>query len=120
MSKPAFEDIFAFSGRRNRKSYILYMIGMVALAVVVYGIAALLAAATHVCAILVLAWLVMIPLAISGWAVMSQRCRDFGWSGWAVLITLIPFIGGLFAIALLFIPGDEGTNRYGPTQIQAG
>ena len=73
MSKPAFEDIFVFSGRRNRKSYILYMIGMVALAVVVYGIAAMLAAATHVWAILVLAWLVMIPLAISGWAVMSQR-----------------------------------------------
>ena len=30
MSKPAFEDIFAFSGRRNRKSDILHMIGMVA------------------------------------------------------------------------------------------
>ncbi|MGC8469666.1 MAG: DUF805 domain-containing protein, partial [Acetobacteraceae bacterium] len=65
------------------------------------------------------AWLVMIPLAVSGWAVMGQRCRDFGWTGWAVLITLIPFIGGLFAIALLFIPGDEGTNRYGPSPIGA-
>ena len=117
MSKPAFEDIFVFSGRRNRKSYILYMIGMVALAVVVYGIAALLAAATHVWAILVLAWLVMIPLAISGWAVMSQRCRDFGWTGWAVLLTLIPAVGWIFALAILFIPGNVGPNRYGPDPI---
>ena len=28
MSKPVFEDLFAFSGRRNRKSYNLYQVAM--------------------------------------------------------------------------------------------
>ncbi len=119
MSKPAFEDIFAFSGRRNRKSYLLYGIAMFVALLVIWGIAFAIASALHAYVIVAISYIIMIPVAISGWAVASQRCRDFGWSGWAVLITLIPFVGFLFAIALLFIPGTVGTNQYGPDPLGA-
>ncbi len=48
MSKPAFEDIFAFAGRRNRKSYILYGLGVLAGGFVVYAVVGVIAAIAHV------------------------------------------------------------------------
>lgn len=57
--------------------------------------------------------LLFVPVTVSSWAVGGQRCRDFGWTGWAVLLTMIPYIGLLFAVALMVIPGTVGDNRYG-------
>jgi uncharacterized membrane protein YhaH (DUF805 family) len=118
MSKPVTEDLFSFSGRRNRKSYILASL-LLMLLLVVWGIAAAIAGAnanddTVSTIPLVIAGIMSIPAAVAGWALGSQRCRDFGWTGWAVLITLIPYVGAIFGIAIMFIPGTQGPNRYGP------
>jgi len=53
-------------------------------------------------------------LGVSSWEVAAPRCRDFGWTGWAALITIVPYLGWAFALALYFIPGTLGYNRYGP------
>jgi uncharacterized membrane protein YhaH (DUF805 family) len=114
MSKPVFEGLFKFSGRRNRKSYVLFALLLTVVLCAIWGIAITLAAGNEEYTMLVVAGLATIPLAISGWAVAAQRCRDFGWTGWAVLLTLVPYLGGLFGIAIVFIPGNVGANRYGP------
>jgi uncharacterized membrane protein YhaH (DUF805 family) len=72
------------------------------LAAVATRIDAVVIGAAAICAVAFLA------LAVSGWAVSGQRCRDFGWTGWAALITIVPYVGWIFAIALLFIPGTDG------------
>jgi uncharacterized membrane protein YhaH (DUF805 family) len=113
MSKPVTEDLFSFSGRRNRKSYILAALLLTAVALVVWSVAMVIVYASNSYLPVVLAGLLSIPMAISSWALASQRCRDFGWTGWAVLLTLIPYVGWLFAIAIMFVPGNQGTNRYG-------
>lgn len=113
MSKPAFSDLFVASGRRNRKSYVLfslawwmlYIVAMAVLGIVSSGSPGLVA---------VLFWVVAIGLAIPFCFVGAQRCRDFGWTGWAIFITLIPVVGVVIYIGLCFIPGDVGDNRYGP------
>ena len=64
--------------------------------------------------VFVIVGLVCLPLFVSSWALGSQRCRDFGWTGWAMLLTLIPYVGWIFAVAIMFIPGTLGPNRYGP------
>ncbi|MBE1291605.1 MAG: DUF805 domain-containing protein [Rhodobacteraceae bacterium] len=112
MSKPAFEDIFTFSGRRNRKSYIIYTLTIFILMLVVSAIIVALSAATGGLGIVL--FVLVLPLMISSWAVASQRCRDFGWTGWAVLLGLIPYAGLIFYIALMVVPGTQGENRYGP------
>ena len=43
MSKPAFEGILTFSGRRNRLSYLLYLIACSAALIVIWGVGGLLA-----------------------------------------------------------------------------
>ena len=123
MSKPIFEDPFRFSGRRNRKSYILYSLAIFAALVGVivsldrpiatgpYGEPAF--DVGH----LALMGLAFILFVVSSGAVGAQRCRDFGWSGWAILITLIPYVGPAFVLALWFIPRTPGDNRYGDDPI---
>ena len=42
-----------------------------------------------------------------------RRLHDTGKSGWWVLISLVPFVGGIVLIVLLAQP-SEGPNSYGP------
>lgn len=111
MSKPVFEDLFTFSGRRNRKSYLLYCIAMLCVSLVSVLVIAGIGAATG--GIGFILYLLLVPFVVSSWAVGGQRCRDFGWTGWAVLLTMIPYVGLLFAIGFMVVPGSQGENRYG-------
>ena len=128
MSKPVFQDVFRLSGRRNRKSYFLFALSAFTLMAVV----ALLAVAQmgmlrsgdmskHMAELgmggMAIVGVVLLAISVAGWLVAAQRCRDFGWTGWAVLINLIPYVGWLFGVALLFIPGTYGPNRYGPDPV---
>ena len=63
--------------------------------------------------VLIFLFLAFLVLAVSSCMVGAQRCRDFGWTGWAILLTAVPVLGFVFAISLWFIPGDRGDNLYG-------
>lgn len=112
MSKPVFEDLFNFSCRRNRQSYILLQLAsLVALTVL-----------TIVGAIIgefgvVLAVVGALALVVINWAAASQRIRDFGHSGVWSLVILIPYVGAVASLALWFVPSSEGENKYGPSCI---
>ncbi|MBS4044948.1 MAG: DUF805 domain-containing protein [Alphaproteobacteria bacterium] len=111
MSKPVFSDLFRLSGRRNRKSYFMFLIAVVAVQVGLTVIGGVVSASDVLVGVVLLAhFMLAIPFAI----VAAQRCRDFGWTGWAVLIALIPIVGAIFGLAIIFIPGTLGPNRYGP------
>ena len=121
MSKPVMSDLFKFSGRRNRKSYVLFLLAAIAVQIVVGIVVAAMGgvgAEEMSVGAMIVAVPVMIVLAVMSLAVGSQRCRDFGWTGWAMLLVLVPFIGFLFALAIIFIPGNQGENRYGPDPLQ--
>ncbi len=120
MSKPVFDDLFTFRGRRNRKSYFLYALavfGLWLLFAILFIVPAASKSDSGMAAMAVVGFLLLVPTAISSWAVGGQRCRDFGWTAWAVLLTAIPYIGILFAIAFMVIPGNVGDNRYGPDPV---
>jgi len=117
MSKPVLEDLFKFSGRRNRQSYILLQ--LVSVAVVFLGlgfVTAVTLAAPTVGAIFGFVGVVgLVAVAVANWAAASQRIRDFGQSGVWALVLLIPYLGFAFSLALWFIPSSEGENKYGPS-----
>ena len=120
MSKPVFEDCFAFRGRRNRKSYFLFSLAMTVVSAVLLIPLTVTGAAQieTLTGILVLVALVAaVPLLWASLAVGTQRCRDFGWTGWAVLLTAVPLVGWVFALVMVFVPGTAGHNRYGPDPI---
>lgn len=113
MSKPVFSDLFTLSGRRNRQSYFLYLLAYTVILGLIWGVAGISAAADKSVGLLIVAVVLTLAASVSAWIVAAQRCRDFGWTGWATLITLIPFVGWIFAIAIIFVPGTLGANRYG-------
>ena len=43
-----------------------------------------------------------------------QRLHDIGWSGWLVLLNFVPFVNIVFPFLMLFMPGTQGPNRFGP------
>ena len=110
MSKPVFEDLFTFEGRRNRLSYNLFNLSLVALWGGIYLLT--LTPLFHLSGAAAIALLLVIPLgiatAIASIAVGAQRCRDIGWPGVIVLI------GGPIVYPLAFLEGTAGDNDYGP------
>jgi uncharacterized membrane protein YhaH (DUF805 family) len=63
-------------------------------------------------------WLALVGL-LFAWiklAVLVKRWHDRDKSGWWVLIALVPIIGPIWqGIECFFLPGTEGSNRYGPS-----
>jgi uncharacterized membrane protein YhaH (DUF805 family) len=122
MSKPVFQDVFKFSGRRNRQSYIYLLLSQIG-ALIGLSIVAMIATAM-IASVAPLAYLLLIAVVagfvavcVSGWANGSQRIRDFGHSGVWILLTLIPYVGWIVSLAIMFIPSNEGDNRYGASCI---
>ena len=119
MSKPVFEDLFKFSGRRNRQSFIyLQLATLVAIFLGIGMITAITFAAPAVGGVLsILGIIGFLALCVANWAAASQRIRDFGQSGVWALVILIPYVGPLFSLALWLIPSTEGENKYGASCI---
>jgi uncharacterized membrane protein YhaH (DUF805 family) len=122
MSKPVFQDVFKFSGRRNRQSYIYLLLSQIG-ALIGLSIVAMIATAM-IASVAPLAYLLLIAVVagfvavcVSGWANGSQRIRDFGHSGVWILLTLIPYVGWIVSLAIMFIPSNEGDNKYGASCI---
>jgi len=122
MSKPVLQDVFKFSGRRNRQSYILLMlaqlgalVGLAVLTGLAIAVAESAAPLSYLLFIAVLAGFVAV--CVSGWAAGSQRIRDFDHSGVWILLTLIPYVGWIVCLAIMFIPSTTGENKYGPSCI---
>jgi uncharacterized membrane protein YhaH (DUF805 family) len=122
MSKPVFQDVFKFSGRRNRQSYIFVLLAQIA-ALVGLGVMAMIATAL-LTSVAPLGWLLMLAMlagfvtvAWTGWATGSQRIRDFDRSGVWILLVLVPYVGWLVSLAIMFVPSTPGENRYGASCI---
>jgi uncharacterized membrane protein YhaH (DUF805 family) len=122
MSKPVFQDVFKFSGRRNRQSYIYLLLSQIG-ALIGLSIVAMIATAM-IASVAPLAYLLLIAVVagfvavfVSGWANGSQRIRDFGHSGVWILLTLIPYVGWIVSLAIMFVPSNESDNRYGASCI---
>ena len=47
-------------------------------------------------------------------AVAVRRLHDIGKSGWMLLISLIPLIGGIWLLVLYVTDSQIGENQYGP------
>jgi uncharacterized membrane protein YhaH (DUF805 family) len=65
-----------------------------------------------------LPWAIHITwMALAGLPLLSvtvRRLHDTGKSGWMALVSLIPFVGGLWLLILMTIDGQTGPNRFGP------
>ncbi|MGW4507373.1 DUF805 domain-containing protein [Streptomyces sp. NPDC004436] len=97
-----------FSGRARRQEFWMFgLFNLIALIIVavldnVIGTFPLLYA--------IYALAVFLP----GLAVGVRRMHDLGKSGWWLLITFVPVVGGIWLLVLLATAGQQQANEYGP------
>ncbi|EWC43016.1 DUF805 domain-containing protein [Pseudomonas stutzeri] len=103
---------FSVTGRIGRLRYLAWSLVAVCAAVGLLGVAAIIMAMSGI------AGFVCIGLIGMAWMVVNvqlgvQRLHDFGWSGWLILLNLVPLVGSLFPFVMLLVPGNRDVNRYG-------
>lgn len=103
-----------FSGRIGRTNYLVS--GWFFLTALMM-FALWLAAKTNIWSIAAIGFIVALVL---GFRFSILRCHDANWSGWLSLILLIPYVGGLFGLILLIMPGTRGDNNYGTATRRVG
>lgn len=127
MGVPVFSNWLRFSGRRNRKSYlVIFLIFFVAMLAIEIILGRLFLSGAIPSYMFWIYFVIMIPIKFVYFVITAQRLRDFNLSGWFVLILIpIAFFDqdayGLPSLAVTFfimiIPGTRGDNRYGPDPI---
>jgi len=115
---------FDFSGRATRREvigYYLLFIPLVvppALAIGLFGDpaqAAPLSTVSWIAAtVMGLTQLMLIGWLVALIAVKFRRVHDIGHSAVNLLWGLLPFVGWIIMMVMIFTPGDEGENRFGP------
>jgi uncharacterized membrane protein YhaH (DUF805 family) len=98
--------MWSASGRIGRLRYLAYATGAYLLAGVVAGILGAVMGDSPGAIVAVLVYIVTLVFTV---IVAIQRSHDMDWSGWTVLLTIIPFV----ALIWLFKRGTEGPNQYG-------
>jgi uncharacterized membrane protein YhaH (DUF805 family) len=114
----AFKNYATFSGRATRSEYwffVLFNIIFIILAMLLdnafgttikmgYGV-------SLPYGYIYIAYLIITLL--PSFAVGVRRLHDVGKSGWFFLISLIPIIGAIWLLVLLFTDSNVGENKYG-------
>jgi len=106
-------NVFTIQGRIGRLRYLAWSLVLMLAVIPLYLIAAgLMTVSTNIGVLLLI--LVGIGVAVVSVFIGGQRLHDIGWSAWLLLLNLVPFVGWIFTILMLAMPGTPGANRYGP------
>lgn len=112
-----------FSGRSRRKEYWMFVLLLVILGAVLGmftgGFAAMTdptgaAAESAMGAGSIIMGLFYLAILIPAIAVQVRRFHDQDKSGWFVLLSFIPLVGGIIVLVFMCLEGTKGENRFGP------
>lgn len=107
-------EFFAFSGRLGRLRFITYGVFSAFLVMLVGGIgAAILIPVSAEFGVLLYAAFMLITT-VYGFSLYIRRLHDLGQSGWWSLLMFVPLLNLALLVYLLFFPGAQGANQFGP------
>ncbi|WP_329199957.1 MULTISPECIES: DUF805 domain-containing protein [unclassified Streptomyces] len=104
-----------FDGRARRQEYWMFVLWNIPVVVVLMVIDFALDSYP------VITWIYTLAVFLPSLGVSVRRLHDTGKSGWWYLISLVPFIGGIWMLILMATEGHRGANEYGqdPKQVIA-
>ena len=102
-----------FSGRARRKEYWMFVLFNMIFAIVAIVLDNVLGIAMEGIGYGPLYGLYLLAIIIPSIAVGVRRLHDIGKSGWMMLISFIPLIGGIWLFVLFVTDGNPGENEYG-------
>lgn len=118
---PEFAELklFGIEGRIGRLRYLAWSLAMTLVAMSIGGLGMLAAYGLSDGASLLgiigglVAAVAVIAMLVVSIQIGVKRLHDIGWSGWLLLVNLVPVVGGVFSIIMLVVPGSTGANRFG-------
>lgn len=106
-----------FKGRARRKEYWMYTLFNFLAILIFYALffaAAYSQQQTLMYIISGILWLYCIGLFLPSLGVAIRRLHDIGKSGWWLLFSLIPAVGGIILLVFSCTDSVPGNNEYGP------
>lgn len=110
-----------FNGRARRTEYWMFQLFniLVCFAALILGLILMKASIALGIFIYVLLGIYGLGILLPGLAVSVRRLHDSDKSGWLILVCLVPFIGGLILLIMMFLDSTPGPNQFGPNPKQA-
>lgn len=111
-----------FSGRSRRKEYWMFVLfqliiifGLLILSGLTGGFSTDAASGMYSGSGLFIGIIMIFALAmlIPSLAVQVRRFHDQDKSGWFILLSFVPFVGGLIVLVFMCLEGTQGPNRFG-------
>ena len=106
------EKYFKISGRATSAEYWEFQLFIL---LVVLGLG-LIAAVTEWNFILILAAIFYALVIIPSFCAQIRRLHDAGFSGWFVLLPLVPYVGGIALLVMTLLKSD-GDNKWGSNSL---
>ena len=122
----AFWHWYLRRGRIDRRTYWLHYFVPLTVVGVVLEVLALITQAGHIHAATTSTtaafsftygwwvWVGWLLTAVPAWSSQATRLHDRGHSAWWLLWVLLPLAGGIVLLVQMCLPGEPGSNRYGP------
>src|SRR5450755_2727913 len=104
-----------FSGRARRREYWFFVLFNIIISVVLSVCDVFVGTYSAAASVGILSGIYTLAVLIPGIAVTVRRLHDTGRSGWWILIVLVPIIGGIWLLVLMFFDSQPGDNAYGPS-----
>jgi|WetSurMetagenome_2_1015567.scaffolds.fasta_scaffold00373_25 uncharacterized membrane protein YhaH (DUF805 family) len=102
-----------FSGRARRKEYWMFALFNMIFIIVAMILDNVLGLTVGGLPYGLFYFLYALVIIIPGLAVSVRRLHDIGKSGWMILISLIPIVGGIWLLVLMLTDSNPGDNEYG-------
>jgi uncharacterized membrane protein YhaH (DUF805 family) len=102
-----------FTGRSRRKEYWMFTLLCVVVAIVLSVIEGILGLSGVIGYYGPLTLLFLLGILVPSIAVGIRRLHDTDRSGWWILISFVPFVGGLILLVFYVLEGTKGPNQYG-------
>jgi uncharacterized membrane protein YhaH (DUF805 family) len=104
---------FSLEGRLRRRDFWVGKIAMFTLTILLFGIGIALDEFIGGSASAVLFLMILIFVGLYTISYSIRRLHDLDTSGWWLLLQLIPFVGQIQFLILLFANGTVGQNKFG-------
>ncbi|HEX5838009.1 MAG TPA: DUF805 domain-containing protein [Anaerolineales bacterium] len=111
----AMKKYVDFSGRARRMEYWMFFLFNLIFGFGALALDMLLGSVSEGSMFWLFYGLFSLAIMIPSLSVTVRRLHDVGKSGWWILISLIPFIGGIWLFILTITDSQAGENAYGPS-----
>jgi uncharacterized membrane protein YhaH (DUF805 family) len=110
-----FQKYATFAGRARRAEYWQFFIAIILILVALSILDGLIGTFSMDAGAGLLSSLFGVAIILPSLALYVRRLHDVGWSGWWVLLFLVPFVSTVMFFVLGIKDSEVGDNRFGPS-----